>query len=110
METAARAPAFCADHEVVLPAGWMWTRPTFQSSAQPSMRGEEPALLHRYTSPMSINKGPCALLLPRLVAPALCRPTRPLSKFVDHIHAEKELVSGISVVVYLAARGASLDT
>ena len=26
-------------------------------------------------------------------------PTRPLSKFVDHIHAEKELVSGISVVV-----------
>jgi hypothetical protein len=33
------------------------------------------------------------------VAPALCQPTRPLSKFVDHIHAEKELVSGISVVV-----------
>jgi hypothetical protein len=36
------------------------------------------------------------------VAPALCQPTRPLSKFVDHIHAEEELVSGISVVVYLA--------
>jgi hypothetical protein len=26
---------------------------------------------------------------------------RPLSKFVDHIHAEKELISGISVVVSL---------
>lgn len=28
-------------------------------------------------------------------------PLRPLSKFVDHVHAEKELVSGISVVVSL---------
>ena len=29
-------------------------------------------------------------------------PAPPLSKFVDHIHAEKELISGISVVVSLS--------
>jgi hypothetical protein len=29
-------------------------------------------------------------------------PARPLSTFLDHIHAEKELVSGIFVVVSLA--------
>jgi hypothetical protein len=32
----------------------------------------------------------------------LAEPTRQLSKFVDHIHAEKELVSGRPVVVSLA--------
>jgi hypothetical protein len=32
-------------------------------------------------------------------------PARPPSKFVDHIHAEKELVSGSSVVVSLGVLG-----